>query len=119
MAHRTVVIIFALAETVDDIAEVKKEQGYVLAFVGEIADHLVGDQVLVLRAAGAAGIAGRVKNKLPVGGDLLLQRGIGGVEHGSERQPRFRHTARRRKRQRMNLVLGVELVDFFVDRVVG
>jgi hypothetical protein len=50
---------------------------------------------------------------------LLLQGRIGDVEHGSERQPRFRYAARCREQQRMNLVLGVELVDFFVDWVVG
>ena len=60
-----VVIILRLAETVDDIAEVEEEQRPVLdVVVGEIADQLVGDEILICRAAGIAGIAGGAKDQL-------------------------------------------------------
>jgi hypothetical protein len=60
-----------------------------------------------------------MKDDLAVGLDLFLQIGVGDVQHRGQRQLRLGQAARRRKWQRRQLVLSIELVDLFVDRIVG
>lgn len=69
---KLVVVILRLAEAVDDVAEMKEKARRLLVLVGEVIHHLVGNKVLVLRAARAAGIAGRVKHDLTVRSEPLL-----------------------------------------------
>ena len=115
-----VVIILRLAETVDDIAEVEEEQRPVLdVVVGEIADQLVGDEILICRAAGIAGIAGGVKDQLFVRFYLVVQVGLLDVEHIGEAEPWLGQAAGRRERERREFMRAIERIDLFVDRIVG
>jgi len=59
-----------------------------------------------------------MKHDLTAGGHLLLQQVVVSGQHGGQRQPGFGHAARLRKRQRIDLVLAVELIDLLVGRVV-
>ena len=115
-----VVIVLGLAEAVDDIAEVEEEQWPVLGVVvGEIAHQLVGDEILIGRAAGIAGVAGRVKDQLFVGFYLVFQVGLLDVEHIGEAESGLRQAAGRRERQRREFMRLIERVDLLVDRTVG
>jgi hypothetical protein len=77
----------------------------------------VGDLVLGARPPRAAAIAGRMKDDLAAVGNPF-DHGTVAAEHLLQGQPRLDPAAGCRKRQRVDLVLAVELIDFLVDRVV-
>src|ERR1700733_32668 len=116
---KLIVIILSLAEAVDGIAKMKEEQRLVHFIVAEVADHLIRNQVLIPWATGVSGIAGGMKHELA----FLLDQTIYGVrtctQYIGERQPRLGQIARRRKRQRFELVRRVELINLLIGRIVG
>ncbi len=76
-----IVVVLRFAEIVDHVAKVKKELRQVLrVIIGKVADHLVGDLILILWAAGATGVADRMKHQLFLFGDFGFSRGGVGVE---------------------------------------
>ena len=115
-----VVIISRLAEIIDHVAKVKEELRHVhRRFLVEVGGHLVGDQLLIPRAADRTGIADRVKDQLAGSGDAFDHFGAARAHDLLERQNRFRQAARHRKRDRAKLVLGIQLVDRLVGGSVG
>ena len=113
-----IVIVLRFTEAVDHVAQqqVKLRHFFGVGFL-EIGHHFVGDQVLSLGAARAAAIARRVKHDLARRSDFI-DCGRVAAEDLRERQAWFDAAARRRKRQRMNLVLPVELRYQLVGRGV-
>jgi len=116
---KLVVVILAFAEAVDDVAQQQRELRYLggVGF-GEVGGHLVRDFVLRGRACDVAAIARGVKDELPGRRDRIDRLLVAGENIG-QRDLRLDAAARRGKRQRKQLVLGIELVDFLVGRVVG
>src|SRR5208283_5465366 len=114
-----VVVILRLAEAVDDVSEQEIELRNLLRIaLGEIRGHLVGDLVLVLRAARAAAIAGGMKNQLAARGYPLYGAGVASQDV-VQGQLRLGAAARRGKGQRLDLVRLVQRVDRLVRGPVG
>ena len=114
-----VVVVGTLAEAVDDVAEMEEEARRVVGVgVVEVGGHLVGDAVLRLRSARAAGIADGVEDELAGrfdGVDRLLI----AVEQVGEGEPGFDTAARRGEGHGSEPVLAVERVDLAVGLAVG
>jgi len=91
----------------------------VLIVIGKVTDHLVRDEVLAFRTAGASGIASRMKDDLAVCGYLLLQGRSVDPQYGGKSQRRLWQAARRGKWQRCELVLAVQLVDLLIGVAIG
>jgi hypothetical protein len=109
-----IVVVLRFAEVVDDVSKEQAElRNFTRIRIAEIGDHLVRDFALGLRPARAAAIAGGVEGDLfaprdRLNGWLLV------AEHIRERQRWLGATSRRGKRQRLDPMLGIQLIDELV-----